>query len=106
SREALELILSRSKTFDQFRQQIEGAPHGAVHMNIGGDKGDFSTMYSSNDPIFYLHHAFIDLLWFEWQERNPRVSNTYNGKIDGKNVNSNDKLMPYNIQVSQTLNTR
>ncbi|KAI9291217.1 Di-copper centre-containing protein, partial [Neoconidiobolus thromboides FSU 785] len=87
STEALELILSRSKTFDQFRKQIEGNPHGAVHMNIGGDRGDFNTMYSPNDPIFYLHHVFIDLLWFEWQERNPRLANTYNGRANSRNVN-------------------
>jgi Common central domain of tyrosinase len=30
-----------------------------------------------NDPLFYAHHAFIDLIWYEWQQRNPNLANTY-----------------------------
>ncbi len=26
---------------------------------------------SVNDPVFWLHHAFIDLLWSRWQQRHP-----------------------------------
>ncbi len=26
---------------------------------------------SPNDPVFWLHHAFIDKLWAEWQRRHP-----------------------------------
>ena len=25
---------------------------------------------SPGDPLFYLHHAYIDKLWWEWQSRN------------------------------------
>lgn len=25
-----------------------------------------------NDPVFWLHHAFIDKLWADWQKRHPR----------------------------------
>jgi Common central domain of tyrosinase len=28
---------------------------------------------SPNDPLFYLHHAFVDLIWTEWQVENPRL---------------------------------
>ncbi|NGO48724.1 tyrosinase family protein, partial [Streptomyces ureilyticus] len=26
---------------------------------------------SVNDPVFWLHHAFVELLWFRWQRRRP-----------------------------------
>jgi tyrosinase len=28
-------------------------------------------MYSPADPLFWLHHAFIDLQWARWQANNP-----------------------------------
>ena len=27
-------------------------------------------MTSPNDPLFWLHHCYIDKLWAEWQEKN------------------------------------
>lgn len=26
---------------------------------------------SPGDPVFYLHHSFVDKLWWDWQERDP-----------------------------------
>jgi hypothetical protein len=42
---------------------------------MGGDMLDLSL--SPNDPIFYLHHAFIDRVWREWQQRTG--GNSFNG---------------------------
>jgi len=42
----------------------EGAPHGSVHVDVGGDMGAFGT--AARDPIFYAHHANIDKLWSDW----------------------------------------
>ncbi|CEF66907.1 Tyrosinase copper-binding domain and ShKT domain and Uncharacterised domain, di-copper centre-containing protein [Strongyloides ratti] len=45
--------------------------HGAVHRFINGDFGPVPT--SANDPIFYAHHAFVDLIFEIWrQNRQPR----------------------------------
>jgi len=101
SAEALEAILRQSSTYDSFRTSIEGGPHGAVHVGIGGNGGDFSTMYSPNDPLFYLHHTFIDLLWSEWQARNPTKANTYNGG----SARSTDNMVPFSVQVQSTFKT-
>ncbi|KAJ9067131.1 hypothetical protein DSO57_1002617 [Entomophthora muscae] len=103
SPEVLEVILTWSKSYDQFRTILEGAPHGAVHVNIGGD---FSTMHAPNDPIFYVHHAFVDMLWHEWQQRNPSIANTYNGLGNDGQVKHEDVLVPFNVPVSQTFDTR
>ncbi|KAK9417054.1 hypothetical protein SUNI508_09072 [Seiridium unicorne] len=42
------------------------APHGAGHGGIGGLMGD--PTYSPGDPGFYLHHSYLDKLWWEWQK--------------------------------------
>ncbi|KAI0220986.1 hypothetical protein L0F63_004345 [Massospora cicadina] len=102
SPESLEAIISQATTYDQLCTSIEGGPHGAVHTGIGGSTGDFSQMYSSNDPLFYVHHAFIDLLWNEWQMRNPSLANTYNGG----SASTSNIMRPFNVPVSQVLNTK
>ncbi|KXN69968.1 Di-copper centre-containing protein [Conidiobolus coronatus NRRL 28638] len=102
SPESVENVIARGTTYDVFRRNLEGTPHGLVHNNIGGNGGDISTMYSTNDPIFWMHHAFIDLIWFEWQQRNPRLAATYNGG----SARSTDRLMPYNVPVSAVFDTK
>uniref|UniRef100_A0A0N4ZH21 Tyrosinase_Cu-bd domain-containing protein n=1 Tax=Parastrongyloides trichosuri TaxID=131310 RepID=A0A0N4ZH21_PARTI len=45
--------------------------HGAVHRYINGDFGPVPT--SANDPVFYAHHAFVDLIFETWRQlRQPR----------------------------------
>ena len=61
---AVARVLSRAKSYDALRTGIEIGGHGDVHIAIGGDMADF---FSPNDPVFYLHHAFIDKLWADWQ---------------------------------------
>lgn len=46
---------------------IEREPHNAVHTHLGGLMRDPHT--AAQDPIFWLHHANIDRLWFEWSSR-------------------------------------
>ncbi|KJK42211.1 tyrosinase [Lentzea aerocolonigenes] len=38
--------------------------HNRVHVWVGGH---MATGASPNDPVFWLHHCFIDLLWAQWQ---------------------------------------
>jgi len=46
-----------------FEPLIESRPHNGIHNIIGGSMG---SMESPTDPIFYLHHANIDRLWYAW----------------------------------------
>jgi hypothetical protein len=42
-------------------------PHNTVHTPAGGcDLGVLAT--ASYDPIFYLHHSYVDFQWAFWQE--------------------------------------
>ncbi|MFR9798450.1 tyrosinase MelC2 [Streptomyces sp. MS06] len=55
-----------------FRNHLEGWRgvnlHNRVHVWVGGQ---MATGVSPNDPVFWLHHAYVDKLWAEWQRRHP-----------------------------------
>jgi tyrosinase len=93
------LLKNSRESYDQFRVALEGSPHASPHSNIGGD---MSQMYSTNDPLFFMHHAFVDLIWWEWQQRNPNLALTYNG--DNNNT-PDEVLIPFNSPVSSVLST-
>ncbi|MFF9091766.1 tyrosinase family protein [Streptomyces sp. NPDC014802] len=63
-----------------FRNKLEGwgtgrgsaswRTHNRVHRWVGGVMLGGASV---NDPVFWLHHAFIDLQWTRWQQRHPGV---------------------------------
>jgi len=63
--------------FTRFQRALEKGPHNDVHRAVGGfdssgsPAGDMNTSRSPADPIFYLHHAMVDRLWWEWQKGHP-----------------------------------
>ena len=54
--------------FAVFTSSLEGV-HGGVHVWVGGTMSFIST--APADPIFWMHHANIDRLWWEWQQAHP-----------------------------------
>lgn len=62
-----------AKTLDQpdyaaFFEDFESGAHNAIPQFI---HGDFLTFTAPNDPVFFLHHANVDRLWWMWQMRAP-----------------------------------
>ncbi|QCX76901.1 Tyrosinase [Streptomyces sp. YIM 121038] len=59
---------------DGFRNHLEGWRgvnlHNRVHVWVGGH---MATGASPNDPVFWLHHAYVDKLWTQWQSRHPNA---------------------------------
>jgi tyrosinase len=62
-----------------FRNKFEGwtvSPekggylHNRVHQWVGGHMTGGT---SPNDPVFWLHHAFVDLIWVRWQRKHPHA---------------------------------
>ena len=51
------------KSYDAFSAPINGI-HGGVHIWVGGTMSDASV--SPADPVFWLHHANLDRLWWYW----------------------------------------
>lgn len=63
-----------------FRNRLEGwgiesQTHNKGHMWVGGS---MIHMTSPNDPVFFLHHCFIDMIWASWQKLHP--NETYKTK--------------------------
>ena len=82
-------------TFTSFEGALEG-PHGWVHNAVGGTMGSST---SPKDPIFWLHHGFIDKLWADWEVAHPGANPP----------NMGETLQPPPIMtrtVSQTLSTQ
>ncbi|KAL1798113.1 hypothetical protein ACET3X_002150 [Alternaria dauci] len=62
--------------YDSFRRDMDDTVHNTIHGAVGGD---FLDINSSNDPIFYLHHAQLDRLWWIWQKQRTHRAFEYRG---------------------------
>ena len=57
--------------FDTFSMQWERQGyHGPGHVFVGGLMGQPPT--SPNDPVFFLHHCGVDMIWALWQKRHDQ----------------------------------
>jgi tyrosinase len=63
---------------DTFRNRLEGwipaedggpGLHNRVHVWVGGTMESVPT--APNDPVFFIHHCYVDKLWAQWQRRWP-----------------------------------
>jgi hypothetical protein len=69
-------------TYDAFWPDLESNVHNAPHRWVEGEMGQRD---SPHDPVFYLHHCWIDLLWAQWQLRNPGAAFVSSGAGLGLN---------------------
>ncbi|KAF5643351.1 monophenol monooxygenase [Fusarium tjaetaba] len=56
-------------TYLDFWEATGFKTHGAGHSGVGGVMEDIDA--SPGDPLFYIHHGFIDRLWWKWQSEDP-----------------------------------
>lgn len=79
--------------------------HNVVHIWIGGD---MAPMTSPNDPVFFLHHCFVDKLWADWQAKYPAEG--YRPTASDTNAPSGhrlgDSLQPSGEPISSMLDHR
>ncbi|KAI0412429.1 Di-copper centre-containing protein [Xylaria grammica] len=52
-------------TFTDAWNCIEASPHSAGHGGVNGVM--VNVKLSPGDPVFYLHHGYIDKLWWDWE---------------------------------------
>lgn len=65
--------------------------HNRVHVWVGGS---MLPMESPNDPVFFMHHCFIDKLWADWQAAHPGQGYVpVSGAAAGHNLN--DAMEPW-----------
>ena len=65
-------------TYNNFTGPIN-AIHGSIHIWVGGTMSDASV--SPADPVFWLHHANLDRLWWQWY--NSSAGNHQNPALTG-----------------------
>lgn len=53
-----------------WEQVAEGVLHNPVHRWVGGNMADAT---SPNDPVFFLHHCYLDKLWEQWKTQHPTL---------------------------------
>jgi tyrosinase len=68
-------------TYADFSAPINGI-HGSVHIWVGGTMSDASV--SPADPVFWLHHANLDRLWWNWY--NSPQGNHQNPPLTGSDA--------------------
>ncbi|KAK1979541.1 hypothetical protein LZ30DRAFT_751360 [Colletotrichum cereale] len=97
------------KDYETFFLAIENGPH---NMAPNGIQGEFYSFTAPNDPIFYLHHAQLDRLWFIWQKRDEQIRLTdYSGGANSdESATLNDLLymegLDEDVRVSQMMDTK
>ncbi|KAH3776240.1 hypothetical protein DPMN_177660 [Dreissena polymorpha] len=72
TRNAINLILTRCRTRQISRPTATATydlelEHGGPHVWVGGQMQGLNT--AAHDPIFFLHHAFIDNIWERFRVR-------------------------------------
>jgi hypothetical protein len=68
--------------------------HNRVHAYVGGSMGPPT---SPNDPVFFLHHCFVDKQWADWQYPMHPDQERYlppKGAASGQNLD--DPMPPWN----------
>ncbi len=84
--------------------------HNRVHLWVGGS---MMPMTSPNDPVFFLHHCFVDKIWADWQAEKMKDFNNgeapppphYAPISDGPlGHNVRDIMKPFNVSVESTFN--
>jgi len=77
------------KGFQKYFESFEGA-HGSVHLVLGGDLAGQCPInapknctpgptWSANEPLFWMHHAMVDKVWSDWQNKHPANFWEYSG---------------------------
>jgi tyrosinase len=58
--------------------------HAIVHIVVGGDMYIF--FGSSSDPLFFVHHSFIDMQWAISQSTSASNAMAYDGRKHDRTV--------------------
>jgi hypothetical protein len=93
------LVSGTSQSYATFNNYLEAA-HNSPHASIDGDMG--RTGLAANDPLFYSHHAYIDMIWRRWQDAG--AGNKFGGTgSDGAGATLNQVMNPYGRSVRSIL---
>ena len=78
----------RRSTYATFRTELETDIHNPPHNWV---EGVMAIATSPGDPVFYLHHCWIDMLWARWRLAHPSAA----FDASGPRLGLNDPLMEW-----------
>ena len=97
-----------TKNIDSAVKTLGPQLHNRVHLWVGGSweingknvVGSMVTEASPNDPVFFLHHCFVDKIWADWQAeqklKDPAASPFYRPLSGGPfHHNIDDAMFPW-----------
>lgn len=113
------ILETNTGDFLNFQTSVENfsGPHSPIHLIVGGDLGvtcPFGSgppvcypgpKWAPNDPIFFLHHAMIDKLWYDWQHKHPSNKDAFVGGSVSWQANSSLVFAEYPTGAPPWLNT-
>jgi tyrosinase len=96
-------ITSPSGLRNRAEGNIPFGMHNLVHMWVGGSMTPFT---SPNDPVFWLHHCYVDRLWSDWQILHPdQVAYLPREGAPIKGHNLYDAMPPWTVRPVDVLST-
>jgi len=105
-------IIDNNENFAGYWPDLDASPHVIPHNCMGGEVAGSSTrghmgdlFYSPDDPIFYLHHTYMDYQWSLWQdcwnydgETNDVTNSMYSENVDDELVYSPYTTQKYTVR--------
>ena len=67
--------------------------HGSVHVFVGGHMGNL--VCSPSDPIFWMHHAFVDCIWQKFRDSSQITPLTEYPSSAPPAHDGNDNMIPF-----------
>jgi len=74
---------NRAKNYDAFRQCAEMTYHAYGHNGVGSVMSNVAT--STEDPLFFAHHGWVDRNYRFWQNRGTSRNNEMGGAFSSSN---------------------
>ncbi|KAF9785224.1 Di-copper centre-containing protein [Thelephora terrestris] len=110
------IVNSTPGDYISFQASLENGPHPGPHLVLGGEMGGICPFgsgppecvpgpkWSPNDPMFFLHHAMVDRIWYEWQQKNSSNQHVFAGGTVSWQVNAS-VILEYPTGAPPLLNT-
>lgn len=86
-------------TYAEFWPDLESIIHNPPHNWVSGV---MSSAASPGDPVFFLHHCWIDMIWAQWQLLNP--IEPFTQSEPGRGLN--DAMPPWTTTPADVVNHR
>ncbi|KAI8621691.1 hypothetical protein BC830DRAFT_1076966 [Chytriomyces sp. MP71] len=83
-------VFSTATTYEMLRGDDTANYHGTGHMVMGGQGCDLgNAKWSPRDPLFYLHHTYVDKIYWKWQQLCSSYVTDYEGYLNHLDENGN-----------------